>query len=281
MADILEEIRDRLDQLATRTGFPYEPPVTPTPAPQPTPTPAPVPTSQGELLWSWRPELGIVPGGWREDSSWQQQGPDGVYGDPNNTMPWPQKITTVAGRQSIEFALPENGKRNELLPNHPTHPNGDDRYFGVSLYLPQSYPLAASGWQVVWQVHGAPSTGSPPVALEATQGGLLLTGGWGRPGASPPERYAYSRRLMDLQHDRWYDIVIHIKFSDQPNSGLVDVWVDDQEVLKGFVPPCGTNYPGGPAYRKSGWYRSGGPAGVLYQAGHTLATGHGGARPRP
>lgn len=237
---------------------------------------------EGKLLWAADLSKGIVGGGFKANSDWQQQGPDGASRDRKHTMHWPQRIVTIEGRQAIEFTLPEAGLRNELLPNHPTHPNGDDKYFGMSFYLGPDYPLQSkSGWQIIWQLHGAPNTGSPPVALEAAENGLYINGGWGRPGATPAGRYHYEQRLMDLQKERWYDVVVHVRFDDQPGHGVVDVWVDDRPVLTGFVPPCGTNYPGGNSYLKNGIYRGKGmPACVLYQCGHRLATGYGAARPR-
>jgi len=236
---------------------------------------------QGELLWAADLSKGVIEGGFKRNSEWQQQGADGAWRDPNNTMHWPQRIVEIGGRTAIEFQLPQGATRNELLPNHPTHANGEERFFGMSVYFGADYPLHLSEkWQIIWQLHGAPSTGSPPVALEAAQNGLYINGGWGRPGAQPREQYRYEKRLMALEKQRWYDVVVRVSFDDRPHAGSVDVWVDDKPVLTNFVPPCGTNYPGGNAYLKNGLYRGKDmPACTIYQCGHRMATGYDAARP--
>ena len=122
------------------------------------------------------------------------------------------------------------------------------------------------------------------LAFETRGYALRLSGGANRPGASSPGQYAYDQLLVpNLRVNRWYHVVYHVSpFSDQPGGGLIDVWVDGQQRLAGFAPPCGTVYSaaefpgtGGNTYRKTGGYKR--PAlegGTIWHAATALGTSY-------
>lgn len=254
----------------------------------PVPPPAPLPTPDGARRWA--ADLGapdVVAAGFTDNSRNRQLG-DGAMDNP--ALPWPIRTVPAPGGRpgrAVRFTLPDDAIRYEVEPNHRSFLEGDDAWFGFSFYLDRGFPLGARSFQVIEQLHGAPSTGSPPVGFQAVENGLVLEGGNARPGAAFPTQFAYRRRLADLQVERWYDVVYHVRFSGSAASSVVDVWLDGRPVLQGFHPPGGTVYPGRSdrhvgTYRKEGLYHDRSlPGGTLYLAGQRLGSSYADAFPRP
>jgi hypothetical protein len=183
----------------------------------------------------------------------------------------------------LRFALPSDCviKRYEVEPDHRHFADGEDAFFGFAFCVDDGFPLADDGWQVVWQLHGEPLTGSPPVSFLAQKNQLWINGGWGRPGAVPAERYQYEKALVGIGKFTWYNCVCRVRFDSAPGSGAVSLWVNGAEILCDFAPPCGTNdtfADGAPgrAYLKNGVYRK--PTvpsgGSIYFASQALGTGY-------
>jgi Polysaccharide lyase len=209
--------------------------------------------------------------------------------------PWPPITIGPAGSpppggsvRCLEFALPAatTTERYEVEPNHRHFADGDDAWFGFAFYLTGAFPLADKGWQVIWQLHGEPTTGSPPVSFLAQRNKMWIDGGWGRPGAQPPDKYAYQFELMPITTGVWYSCVCHVVFNSTPNQGAVSLWVNGDNRLCCYAPLCGTNYTfadgtAGQAYLKNGVYRAptvpGG--GSIYFAAQSLGTGYGAVDP--
>jgi hypothetical protein len=240
----------------------------------------------------WKADLtkaDVVLAGYKDDA-WQRQMAGGVYNDPA-VGPWPIAVTSAPGGRpggAVPFAVPTNATRYEVVPNHQQFEDGDEFYFGTAFYLSADYPVNATSWNIIEQMHGAPGTGSPVIAFEIRGGGLRISGGANRPGASTPGQYAYDIQIAsNIQRQRWYSLVYRIQFSDQPSGGRLDVWLNDEQILSDFAPPCGTVYTtdihaeGGPSYRKQGIYRSSDvtAACTMWQAGQALGTTYASVNP--
>jgi hypothetical protein len=268
------------------TGCAHPPAALPDP---PVPPPAPLQTPAGVARWAAdldQPDS--VRAGFTANPRNRELG-DGVFDNP--TLPWPLPTEPAPGGppgRTLRFTLPDQAVRLEVEPNHKTFSDGDDAWFGFSFFLDPAFPLSARAFQVIEQLHAAPPHGSPPVSFQAAKGGLLLDGGWGKPGAADPAQFSYQRRLADLVVGRWYDVVYHVHFSLTPQASVVDVWLDQRPVLLGFHPPGATVYPAEPdddhvgTYRKEGLYHSASiPGGTLFMAGQRLGVSFEDASPRP
>ena len=60
--------------------------------------------------------------------------------------------------------------------------------------------------------------------------------------------------LAPLQKGRWYDFVLHVKWSASASVGFVEMWINGNRVVPGIFTP--TLYAGMTAYAKQGYYRS-------------------------
>jgi hypothetical protein len=108
---------------------------------------------------------------------------------------------------------------------------GDDYYFGFSLYFPQ-VPSSS----LLWELHARreiysidPNTAVSPHAVYVENGRLmyrLLTGPavWNGQDWTGWSHYEPQLELLpSLPVGRWVDLVIHIRFSHSPD-GVVEVW---------------------------------------------------------
>lgn len=253
----------------------------------PTPAPAVYPTPQGAVRWAAdlaRPDS--VAAGFTTNSANRQLG-DGAMGNP--ALPWPVRTVAAPGGRpgnALRFTLPNDAIRYEVEPNHRSFVEGDDAWFGFSFYLGRGFPLGTRAFQVIEQLHGAPSTGSPPVGFQVAENALVLEGGNAKPGATPANRFAYRQRLAPLTTERWYDVVYHVHFSQSALLSVVDVWLDGRPVVANFHPPGGTVYPGRSehhvgTYRKEGLYHDRSvPGGTVYLANQRLGSSYADAYPR-
>ncbi len=216
---------------------------------------------------------------------------------PRNVPVWPPPVITPGApvphppgslNRCLQFALPRDCviKRYEVEPAHRHFADGEEVFFGFAFCVDDGFPLADDGWQVIWQLHGEPRTGSPPVSFLAQKNRLWINGGWGRPGAEPADRYQYEKALVDIGKSTWHSCVCRVRFESAPGAGAVSLWVNGAEILRDFAPPCGTNYTyangtPGRAYLKNGVYRK--PTvpsgGAIYFAAQALGTGYGSVDP--
>jgi hypothetical protein len=136
----------------------------------------------------------------------------------------------VGGKQ-ITFAIPGGGERSEVLPLLPEYHEGHD------------LPTDTNTWQLVLQWHQRGGTGSPPVALEAGNGRLRLA----NVGTDQQD-------LGALGPNDTIDVVVHVHFSRDPATSVVDVWRDGVPKVVDYHPPHGTMIDAGD-YLKLGLYR--------------------------
>jgi hypothetical protein len=187
---------------------------------------------------------------WRPDAT-----PGGVLNSFEST-PWntddaeaPRAVASpdVPGRTAVAFTVPGGGTRSELEPRFGDFGNGDRYWFGLSIFLPEDFPVDTDTWQVVaqWKNGG---DGSPPLSLKVEGGRFVLDGGAGI-------GEAWQQDLGPARTGRSTDLVVGVLFSDDPDTGRVDVWQDGREVLRAFHPPAGTLYPDEDSYLKIGLYR--------------------------
>jgi hypothetical protein len=154
----------------------------------------------------------------------------------------------VPGRAAVAYSVPAGGTRSELEPAYRSFREGDDSWFGLALYLPSDFPTTTSDWQVVaqWKNSGE---GSPPLSIQVHGGRFVLEGGDGI-------GKHWERDLGAATPGARTDLVLHVHFSSDPDSGTVDVLQDGNQVVSGYRPRSGTLYPGDRSYLKTGLYRS-------------------------
>jgi len=217
----------------------------------------------------------------------------------------PSATTGQAGQRTLDTLWPDNtasqGKSRAY--------QGASAWYRDEEYFPQGFtPIANSNWNWTFEIHNWPNKGgTPDVACgldTATSTGMSpYTDGVGHGtrlscrvvgGASPANpidsysssswfrnpdvRYAYPVGVASVQLRRWYDLVLHVKWSWQqdarngctdPSSrtGCFEWWVDGTKVAAWSGPTLlyyqdnNSNVSGatpgpGQGYLQTGYYRS-------------------------
>lgn len=219
--------------------------------------------------------------GW-DDDSWQRQtatpgAPNNGYND--NSVPYPIPYVDAPGGRpgkALNFTIPDNYIRYEVVyPEYAEANIGDSFYYGLAFYLGANFPLDATNYQLIDQLHQGWGSFSPPIEFDAHKGGLFLNGGYGLPnGNTNPTEYQYTNvsLVASLEKERWYNLIYYVEnFSETPGASKITVWVDGVNVLDQFTIPCPTIVQGA-TYRKSGIYHSSTivTGGTVYQAGHAI-----------
>jgi hypothetical protein len=167
------------------------------------------------------------------------------------------KVTVRQGDDPIH----SGGNRNELFYNS-YDPLGSEYFYAWSTMFDSSFPSYPS-WQLFTQWHQqADCCGSPPVQFYVNGETVYLEiGGNGRRMWSTP-----------LVRGVWYDFVFHVKWSDNPNVGFVELYLNGDLVLPRMM--VATNMPGQRNYLKQGLYRNQviAPTGIVYHDAMTQAT---------
>jgi Polysaccharide lyase/PKD domain len=99
----------------------------------------------------------------------------------------------------------------------PRYPDGTELWQRFAVYLPPGF--TAQSWFMFQQWHGQGGQGNAALGFmvhPSTQRLYLSHGGGG---------YRYWTGPV-VQPDRWYDLLLHIKFSDDPSIGFVELWLD-------------------------------------------------------
>lgn len=143
------------------------------------------------------------------------------------------------------------GIRAELIAEHDEERMaraGDERWYGWSTLFQRDYPTVDL-WQtfVQWK---SDSTGSPPLAMTVQRDEIRLSGG------EQNDFQIYWR--ASIEPGRWHDFVAHIRWSPDPDRGLVELWHDGRRVVS--PTKAATMYRDGegravPNYLKIGLYR--------------------------
>lgn len=155
-----------------------------------------------------------------------------------------------------------SGNRNELF-YLSYEPLGSEYFYRWSTMFDPSYPSSRT-WQVFTQWHQtALCCGSPPVEFYLNGETMYLRVG---PTETTP---LWSTPLV---RGVWYDFVFHVKWSDNPNVGFVELYLNGDLVLPRTR--AATNFPGQLNYLKQGLYRDAAivPDGIVYHDGMIQAT---------
>ncbi len=155
-----------------------------------------------------------------------------------------------------------SGNRNELF-YLSYEPMGSEYFYRWSTMFDPSYPSYRT-WQVFTQWHQtAGCCGSPPVEFYLNGETMYLRVG-------PTE--AAPIWNTPLVRGVWYDFVFHVRWSDNPNVGFVELYLNGDLVLPRT--PAATNVSGQLNYLKQGLYRDAAiaPVGIVYHAGMIQAT---------
>lgn len=121
-----------------------------------------------------------------------------------------------------------------------TH-EGDERWYQWSMRIGDDFP-SVSGWMIFMQWHSG--SGSPPLAVEAIDGNIVLTADGAGGG---------SQTVGPMRPGQWVDYVLHVRFSNSADVGFVEAWENGvQTVPKTFRATMSSDSN----YLKQGIYRS-------------------------
>lgn len=104
--------------------------------------------------------------------------------------------------------------------------NGEEKYYGWSVYLPADYP-ANTNWSLVVQWKGI-HTGSPPISLNLRNDRWMLNY---RPTVNSSELHKWD---APATKGRWENFVLHVKWSADPSIGFIEFWHNGQLVVQKF-----------------------------------------------
>lgn len=228
-----------------------------------------LPLTGGAVLWQpdWT-KADNVAAGYTNNPDQRQSRTSGM-GD--TTVPYPVPIVDAPfGRsgRAMPFSIPDDYRRLEVTP--PTdYTDGDVFFVGFSMLVEADMDRVAQVggyYQIVWQLHHASGSGSPPIGIEVRDSTIIVAGGANRPdpvtGATNTGntwRYEKYTGYGTVVAGKWIDVVMGVGMWSKVNSGRIDLWLDGVQYLAGYVPKCGTNLPGSGelAYPKHGIYHSG------------------------
>jgi hypothetical protein len=145
---------------------------------------------------------------------------------------------------------PETGsERTEVT--GPTFQEGADLYIGDAIRVPSASTFEGP-WQLVQQLHnfGEGYNGSPGMAVFLENPVTLRLG----PGDGSHTFW----RSSQLENNRWYYLVYHVKLSRNPSEGFAEVWLNgvQQTLSDGSLREYGPTMETAEAYLKAGIYRS-------------------------
>jgi polysaccharide lyase-like protein len=143
--------------------------------------------------------------------------------------------------RALRISLVENQMRWEAAPGAATDcGEGDEYYFRVDFVLDPDFPIEQGNtFCLVNQIHQGADTGSPPIEFDIADSRLSVRG----------DGDAYAEDLGPVAVDTRYKLVYRVRFSEDPASSLLEVWLNDQQLLADFHPPCATMW-GGTSYWK-------------------------------
>jgi hypothetical protein len=158
--------------------------------------------------------------------------------------------TDLPGRKALRFTMPGGAQRAEIEPNVDNFTEGQDRYIRLTVRLAPGFPIDTDTWQLITQFKNE-GTGSPPLELRIGKGNFILSGGADAPGGSKN----FDKTIAPAVVGKVTTLVLHVKFSSNSSTGVVDAWVDGQQKVSGYHPAAGTLYRGDYSYWKLGLYR--------------------------
>lgn len=177
------------------------------------------------------------------------------------------------GRYALRAAVEQgdapiraSGNRNELVYVGPEYDGkvaeGAERVYSWSTLFDERYPSVKT-WQVFTQWHHTGLTGSPPLEFYVVGEEMRMRVG----GAEGVELWK-----APLNRGQWNDFVLRVRWSAKPSEGLVELYVNGQQVVAPVQ--VSTLYKGQGVYLKQGLYRNAAirSEGVVFHDGFTVAT---------
>lgn len=136
----------------------------------------------------------------------------------------------------------------------PAYAQGDDLWYRQATRLGDGFPDEEGEFQIVSQWRSG--DGSPPVALFVEDGNSLVL----RRGDEPFTEFWRGPGYTGV----WIDLIVHIRFSERPSEGFVEVWRDGrrQTMENGRERMYGQTIKDDTGNVKVGYYRSQGHEGA-------------------
>lgn len=149
------------------------------------------------------------------------------------------------------------GERSEVQSNAAgalVH-EGDERWYEWSMKFPEDFENPRGVWFIVLQWHS--SSGSPPLAINVERNGDIMIGGDGLKGEP-------RRSLGKVRRGEWVDYVLHVKFSQDRDTGFIEGWENGVQTVPRYNRAAMKDDEN---YLKQGVYRDNGPATWVMQDG--------------
>jgi hypothetical protein len=136
------------------------------------------------------------------------------------------------GRYSYAITLAHGdrcyGERAELGQGNPGRAGfesrlfqpGDDRYISFQVYLAPNFDIHATGWRLIAQFHQQAGLGTPPLSLDVEAGRFVLY----RSANNSDSSDTVPLWSAPAANGRWVKFTLHVKFSADPQQGLVEMW---------------------------------------------------------
>jgi hypothetical protein len=145
--------------------------------------------------------------------------------------------------------LNNNGSRAEVVLRDPMFREGDERWFHWHTMFPADFEPSPK-WALYTQWHA--SGFGVPVGFNV-HGETLSFRVMGHEYDGAGKWDAGTLWKEQLRRGKWNEYLLHVKFSDNPNIGFVELWVDGELVVPKTM--HATLDPGDYAYLKMGLYR--------------------------
>ncbi|MET7637940.1 heparin lyase I family protein [Streptomyces sp. NPDC005438] len=186
-------------------------------------------------------------------------------GDIENDGPGMPVVEHPLLGRALRISLEERQTRYEARPGAAQDcGEGEDLYFRVDFVLPPDFPIDQDNpFCLVNQIHQGSDSGSPPVEFDVFDGNLSVRG----------DSDAYAEHLCPVAVDTVYSLVYRVGFSADPDSSLLEVWVNGEKLLSDFRPPCATMNGGNSYWKGATMYCSGSiPPLTVFQNAHRVGT---------
>lgn len=211
------------------TPAPVPSPASPAPSPEPEPAPSPAPPAPEPEPEPVRPLLwagGFEPG---DLSEWGLCAGGGSRPRSDRDIACRAGHLRAAAVRRCGLVVWQHGDQPRPDQRAAIHQEGEEDYTRVSLRVPSGFPVgtASNDFQVAYQWHGAPHTGSPPISIDMTKDRSQ----W-QLGHSPfepdgdvnqPQSYRAPIRLP-LTKYVWHHFIYRVKWSRFSAVGFFEVW---------------------------------------------------------
>jgi hypothetical protein len=183
------------------------------------------PATVNPLIWSG----GFEPGDLSEWGLVQTAAPDRaqIVTSPVTQGTYALKLTVKYGDVPTSSG---STATNRAQINGPTiHQEGEEDYTRVSMRVPSGFPVgtASNDFQLAWQWHGAPHTGSPPISINMNKdrSQWQLAHNPFEPDGDVNQPQSYRAPIsLPLTKDVWHHFIYRVKWSRYSSVGFFEVW---------------------------------------------------------